>query len=226
MVWCKKSWKVLYFDKWCIIRVPSLAEGNGGNLFSARFSTSKMAFFLSDVTFWLKTQNFHSSDFFQTKQIQELNGRIFLGKPYALTMCSPEVFWGFLNFISGKRPVEPLLFFLPGFLLSTVLIFRRGRATSFGFSTYVFVWIGRKLIPLSFLGRKTCSSHLLTVLIPIWLASSCSFQHFGGKRSVRYTAYPVLLTKPFKLFLYRQMKFFCAKYTIFRITLDCWGFPR
>ena len=108
-----------------------------------------------------------------------------------------------------------------------MLIFRRGRGTSFSFSNSTFLWIGRKLTPPSFLGHKTCSSQLLvTVLIPICLAWSCSPQKFVGKRPVRYTGYPVFLTMPFKLFLITKWSYFFARCRDLSFTLDCWCFSK
>ena len=115
------------------------------------------------------------------------------------------------NFIF-RRKASRTTIFMPGLLLFAVVILRRGRATSFSFSNFVFVWIGQKLNPPSFLGYKTCSSQLLvTVLIPICLASSCSSLHFGGKLCMRYTGYSVLLTMPIKFFFWSLNEFLVRK---------------
>ena len=81
---------------------------------------------------------------------------VFKDETYLLTMCSPEVFVDSLFYLpaKGERPVKPLLFLLPGLLLSTVLIFRRGRAAYFSFSNSAFVWTGQKLTPPFFWGIR------------------------------------------------------------------------
>ena len=163
-----------FSDKGCIsseCQVLLRAKTDGDNfLFPAKISTNRLTYSLNDLTFWLKTQNFSIIMFFLNQACPWSQWQNNLNvKPYNFVFS--RSFCGFLFLFRGESLLEPPLFLLPGLLLYIVLIFRKGRATSFSFSDSVFLWTGRKLTSPHFLGHKNCSwQFLVTDLIPTCLA--------------------------------------------------------